>query len=56
MVEYEKMYYQLFNAVTNAVHILQEAQRQMEENFIESMEDRVILPEKANEAQKKIIG
>ena len=34
MPDYEKMYWSLFNAVTDAIRILQQAQRQAEEKYI----------------------
>ena len=38
MADYSKMYAKLFNAVTDAVTILQNAQRQTEEQYVESGE------------------
>ena len=36
MEKYEKMYYILFNAITDAVKILQQAQQKVEEIYITS--------------------
>ena len=38
MPDYEKMYYTLFNAITDAVNILSEAQQKTEEIYITSSE------------------
>ena len=38
MPDYKTMYYKLFNAVTDAVEILQQAQSEAEERYIESSE------------------
>ena len=42
MPDYKTMYYTLFNAMTDAVQILQEAQRETEEMYIESGENEDI--------------
>ena len=34
MPDYEKMYTTLFNAITNAIHTLQQAQQEVEEMYI----------------------
>ena len=39
MPDYKTMYFKLFNAVTDAVKILSEAQAEAEELFIESSEN-----------------
>lgn len=51
MADYSKMYATLFNAVTDAVSILQTAQRQTEEQYVESDEPTitVIRPKESNE-------
>lgn len=36
MPDYEKMYHNLFNAMTNAITLLQEAQKDTEEVYINS--------------------
>ena len=38
MPDYKTMYYKLFNAVTDAVEILQQAQIEAEERYIKSSE------------------
>ena len=38
MPDYERMYGKLFNAITDAVEILQQAQRETEEIYIETIE------------------
>ena len=38
MADYKKMYIDLFNSVTDAIKILQEAQEKAEEKFVESSE------------------
>lgn len=43
MPDYRSMYYQLFNRVTDAINILQAAQRDGEEAFIESRDALLIL-------------
>ena len=39
MPDYEKMYFTLFNAITDAVNILSEAQQKTEEIYITSSEE-----------------
>ncbi len=34
MPEYEKMYFELFNKITDAIELLKKAQKDAEENFI----------------------
>ena len=36
MPDYEKMYYELFNKITDAIEILKEAQKNAEEKFVSS--------------------
>lgn len=43
MPDYEKMYFELFNAVTSAISKLQDAQKICEEIYIETGEDRNII-------------
>jgi hypothetical protein len=43
MPDYRAMYYDLFNKVTDAINVLQEAQRASEEAFIESHDATLIL-------------
>lgn len=43
MADYKKMYYTLFNAVTDAVENLQQAQRQAEEMFVSDTENQIRL-------------
>ena len=40
MPDYKKMYQDLFNSVTDAIELLQEAQKKAEEKYIESSEER----------------
>ena len=39
MVNYKKLYFRLFNAITDAIEILQKAQIDAEEAYIEDGED-----------------
>ncbi len=39
MPDYKKMYYSLFNQVSDAIKQLQEAQKESEEIFIDTAED-----------------
>mgnify|MGYP000851662999 FL=1 len=43
MPEYSKMYTQLFNAVTDAISILQKAQQKSEEQYVQSDEPTITL-------------
>jgi len=43
MPDYKSMYYRLFNRVSDAIGILQAAQRECEDIFIESADDPPIL-------------
>ena len=36
MPDYEKMYFELFNKITDAIELLKEAQRDAEEKFVSS--------------------
>ena len=36
MPDYEKMYYELFNKITDAIEILKQAQKNAEEKFVSS--------------------
>jgi len=52
MADYKKMYIDLFNSVTDAINILQEAQERAEEKFVESSEkegEKIKLVEAQNE-------
>lgn len=51
MPDYKTMYYKLFNAITDATQILQDAQRETEEMYIESGETEDI-----RKAQLKILS
>jgi len=42
MPDYQKMYYALFNDVTNVVSKLQQAQQKTEEMYVDSMEAQLI--------------
>ncbi len=49
MADYEKMYYELFGAVTKAIEILQQAQVDTEEMYISAKEPPIaILPKNEN--------
>ena len=39
MPDYKTMYTELFNSVTDAIELLQEAQKKAEESYIESSEE-----------------
>ncbi|MHB8074225.1 hypothetical protein [Desulfosporosinus fructosivorans] len=53
MVDYKKMYYALFNAVTTAINDLQDAQRDGESEYIETQEvSLTILPTSADQKPK----
>ena len=39
MPDYKSMYFSLFNRVTDAIALLQEAQREMENMYLESADD-----------------
>ncbi len=39
MVNYKKLYFRLFNAITDAIEILQKAQIDAEDSYIEDGED-----------------
>ena len=39
MTDYKTMYYKLFNAITDAVDILQQAQTDVEEIYIKTSDD-----------------
>ncbi len=43
MPDYQAMYYQLFNAQTDAIRILQKAQKTAEQMYIDSPEPDVVL-------------
>ena len=45
MPDYRSMYYKLFNKVTDAINILQEAQIDSEDAFIESRDATLIILE-----------
>lgn len=50
MPDYQKMYFDLFNAVTSAIDMLQDAQQKGEAAYIEGdMPPLIILPEAAKE-------
>ena len=48
MVDYKKMYLQMYNAITDAIEILKEAQIKAEEEFIESEDKPIELSEFLN--------
>lgn len=49
MPDYKKMYFRLFNAITDAINQLENAQKRGEEAYIESNEESlVILPEQSS--------
>lgn len=53
MVDYKKMYYALFNAVTTAINDLQDAQLDGESEYIETQEASLtILPTSADQKPK----
>lgn len=39
MTDYKSMYYKLFNAITDVVEILQQAQKEAEEIYINTSDD-----------------
>ena len=43
MTDYQKMYSALFNAMTNAIKILQQAQRDAEETYMSAEEEELLL-------------
>ena len=43
MADYKTMYYKLFNAITDAVEILQNAQAETEEMYINTPENKPII-------------
>ena len=45
MADYKKMYYSLFNAVTKAIELLQNAQARTEELYIESSDTPLVYHE-----------
>lgn len=51
MPDYRAMYYQLFNKITDAINILQEAQTDSEEAFIESRDATLILLDEEDKEQ-----
>lgn len=51
MIDYKGMYIELFNAITDAINILQKAQQETEELFITSEESKVILLEKPKDPE-----
>jgi hypothetical protein len=53
MPDYRSMYYKLFNRVTDAINILQEAQRDSEDIFIESRDATLILLDDEEDAVNK---
>ena len=44
MPDYQKMYHSLFNNVTDAIRILQSAQQQTEEDYMEDTDEEDVLP------------
>ena len=48
MADYKKMYLQMYNAITDAIEILKEAQIKAEEEFIESEDKPIELSEFLN--------
>ena len=54
MPDYRKMYFDLFNAVTSAIYLLQEAQQKSEAAYIEGddMPPFIILPKTADAKPK----
>ena len=42
MPDYKSMYYRLFNRVTDAIHVLQSAQKEAETAFIEDESDNIL--------------
>ena len=50
MADYKKMYYHLFNKITDMIGDLQEVQKQAEELYLEQNDDTVIpeLPSRAD--------
>ncbi|WRS28038.1 hypothetical protein U6B65_02630 [Oscillospiraceae bacterium MB08-C2-2] len=54
MPDYKTMYFRLFNRVTDAIHILQDGQREGEQAFIESGEEAILLSAKAKEPRDSI--
>lgn len=51
MADYKNMYMTLFNAITDAINILQKAQRETEELFVNAEESKIILLENPEEPQ-----
>lgn len=49
MPEYKSMYLKLFNAITDAINILQKAQTEAEEIFISQENPEIILLDKPDE-------
>ena len=54
MPDYKTMYAKLFNAITDAVDILQQAQRDTEEIYIESSEKDDLRMKNISEVRKHI--
>jgi len=49
MFSYKKMYLELFNAMTDAINTLQEAQRSVENTYIESLQELELVQPQAED-------
>lgn len=53
MPDYKSMYFKLFNGITDAINLLQKAQRECEEVYIKSNDTPVtMLPKEPSEKQE----
>ena len=53
MPDYKKMYFELFNSVTNAIELLQKTQQAGEQRYIEGDKTALILLQNSNENSKQ---
>jgi len=51
--DYKKMYFQLFNKITDAITILQKVQIECEEIYIENEKPAIIIPLKTHPVEKE---
>ena len=51
MSDYAKMYHKLFNAMTDAIEVLQQAQRETEDMYVSAKEPEIHLLHSEDEAE-----